>query len=135
MPARSQLIRGALGTHKVGGVVAFDELELKRIDRTVGELCRRCSPPEHADELRTVYEVEGHIVSVYEERPPWRGEGEWTRMGVARFRYVRSRDEWQLYWMRQDLRWHPYSPEDEMPRDLPSRVALVDADAHGAFFG
>jgi hypothetical protein len=95
-----------LGTLKVGGVVAFNELELKRIDRTVGELCRRCSPPEHADELRTVHDVEGHTVSMYEERPPWRGEGEWTRMGVARFRYFRSRDEWQLYWMRQDLRWH-----------------------------
>jgi hypothetical protein len=124
-----------LGTLKVGGVVAFNELELKRIDRTVGELCRRCSPPEHADELRTVHDVEGHTVSMYEERPPWRGEGEWTRMGVARFRYFRSRDEWQLYWMRQDLRWHLYSPKDEMPRDLPALVALVDADAKGRSSG
>jgi hypothetical protein len=55
--------------------VAFSELELKRIDRTVGELCRRCSPPEHANELRTVYEVEGHSVSVYEERPALIGFG------------------------------------------------------------
>ena len=86
--------------------MAFDELELKRIERTVGELCRKSSPPEHADELRTVYEVEGHSVTMYDERPPWDGVGEWTRRGLARFRYVRSRDEWQLYWMRQDLRWH-----------------------------
>jgi hypothetical protein len=55
--------------------VAFDELELKRIERTVGELCHRCSPPEHADQLRTVYEVEGHSVTMYEERPPWDGVG------------------------------------------------------------
>jgi len=115
--------------------VAFSELELKRIDRTVGELCRRCSPPEHADELRTVYEVEGHSVSVYEERPPWDGVGEWTRMGVARFRFYRSRGEWQLYWMRRDLRWHLYWPRDEMPSDLASLVALVEADEYGAFFG
>jgi hypothetical protein len=113
----------------------FDDLELKRIDRTVGELCRRYSPPEHADHLRTVYEVDGHSVSVYEERPPWDGVGDWTRMGVARFRYFRSRDEWQLYWMRQDLRWHLYWPEDEMPSDLPSLVALVESDEFGAFFG
>ena len=53
--------------------MAFNELELKRIDRTIGELCRRGSPPENADELRTVYEVEGHSVSVYEERPPCAG--------------------------------------------------------------
>ena len=65
--------------------MAFDELELKRIDQTVGELCRKCSPPGHADELRTVYEVEGHNVTMYDERPPWDGVGEWTRSGIARF--------------------------------------------------
>jgi hypothetical protein len=114
--------------------VAFDELELKRIERTVGELCRRRSPAELADELRTVYEVEGHSVTMYEERPPWDGVGEWTRTGIARFRFSCTRREWQLYWMRQDLRWHPYDP-DEMPADLASLVAVVEADKYGAFFG
>jgi hypothetical protein len=114
--------------------VAFDELGLKRIERTVGGLCRRCSPPEHADQLRTVYEIEGHSVTMYEERPPWDGVGEWTRSGIARFRFSRSRREWRLYWMRQDLRWHLYDP-DEMPPDLDSLVAAVEADKYGAFFG
>jgi len=66
--------------------VALNELELKQIHRTVGELCRRQTPPKHADELRFVYDVEGHAVSIYEERPPWDGTpGDWTRVGVARF--------------------------------------------------
>lgn len=115
--------------------MAFSELELKRIDRIVGGLCRRCSPPEHADELRTVYEVVGHAVSVYEERPPWDGIGEWTRFGVARFRFYRSRGEWLLFWMRANGRWERYEPLDEMPSDLASLVALVEADEYGAFFG
>jgi len=114
--------------------VAFDELEPKRIERTVCELCRKCSPPEQAGELRTVYEVEGHSVTMYEERPPWDGVGEWTRRGIARLRFSRSRSEWQLYWMRQDLRWHLYDP-DEMLADLGSLVAVVEADKYGAFFG
>lgn len=113
----------------------FNDLELKRIDRTVGELCRRCSPPEHADKVRTVYEIEGHSVSVYEERPPWEGVGEWARTGIARLRFYRSRGEWLLYWMRADGRWERYEALDEMPRDLESLVALVDADEYGAFFG
>ena len=46
--------------------MAFNELELKRIDKTVGALCRRVSRPEHADELRFVCEVRGHSVSIYE---------------------------------------------------------------------
>ena len=114
--------------------MAFGELELKRIDGTVGKLCRRLSPREHADQLRVVYEIEGHSVSLFEERPPWDGKGEWTRMGVARFRLFRSRGEWQLYWMRRDLRWHPYEP-DEAATDLASLVAVVEADEYGAFFG
>jgi hypothetical protein len=114
--------------------MAFNELELKRIDKTVGALCRRVSRPEHADELRFVCEVRGHSVSIYEERAPWNGVGEWTRMGVARFKYTRTRGSWTLYWMRRDLRWHAHDP-DVMPADLESLVALVDEDRYGAFFG
>ena len=114
--------------------MAFNELELKRIDRTVGELCRRCSPPEHADEVRTVYEVEGHSVSVYEERPPWDGDGEWTRLGVARFRCFRSRGEWQLTGCAVTCAGTATSPTRCRPIS-PPLVALVEADKYGAFFG
>jgi hypothetical protein len=114
--------------------MAFTELELKRIDKTVGGLCRRSSPAEHADQLRVVYAIDGHSVSMWEERPPWRGPGEWTRMGVARFRYFRSRDEWVLYWMRRDLKWHIYDPETSK-RDLRTLVRVVEVDHYGAFFG
>lgn len=51
--------------------MAFSESELKRIDATVGDLCRRMSPARFADELRFVYEIDGHGISVFEERPPW----------------------------------------------------------------
>jgi Protein of unknown function (DUF3024). len=55
-------------------------------------------------------------------------------MGVARFRYRRTRGSWTLYWMRRDLKWHTYDPE-VIPTDLESLVALVDEDRYGAFFG
>ena len=114
--------------------MAFNELELKRIDRTVGALCHRLSPAQHADQLRVVYDLDGHSVCVYEERPPWDGQGEWTRMGVAKFRFFRSRGEWQLYWMRRDLKWHIYEPADATA-GLAALVAVVETDEYGAFFG
>lgn len=114
--------------------MAFSELELKAIDKTVGDLCRRRSPRQYAGQLRFVYDVEGHRVSIYEERPPRRGTGEWTRQGVARFRYARTTGQWTLFWMRTDLKWHVYDP-DVMPRDLASLVELVERDKHCAFFG
>jgi hypothetical protein len=114
--------------------MAFSELELKAVDRTVGDFCRRHSPAQHADQLRCIYEIKGHDVVVFEERPPWRGDGEWTRQGIAKVRFVRTRREWLLYWMRADLKWHEYEPEP-MPRDLASLVRIVDEDKLGAFFG
>ena len=51
----------------------FNELELKRIDHTVGGLCRRKTRPEHAEQLRFECEIDGHTVSVWEVRPPWDG--------------------------------------------------------------
>jgi hypothetical protein len=115
--------------------VAFDQSELDLIEATVGGLCRQGSPPEHADKLRTVYEVDGHAVNVLEERPPWRDdETEWSRTPIARFRYYRSRGEWELYWMRADGRWHYYEPV-QPSRSLKMLVAVVERDVYGAFFG
>jgi hypothetical protein len=114
--------------------MAFSELELKRIDRTVGDLCRRKSPPQYAGELRFIYRIDGHAVSIYEERLPWRGSGPWTSHGIARLRFTRARRTWALYWMRQDLKWHRYEPEPPSPV-LATLVAVVEADEFGAFFG
>lgn len=114
--------------------MAFSEIELKRIDRTVGDLCRRYSLPEHANELRFVYRIDGHALSIYEERPPWRGSGPWTSRGVARFRFSRARGFWTLFWMRQDSKWHRYEPEPPSG-DLAGLVRVVEADEFGAFFG
>ncbi len=95
----------------------FNELELKRIDHTVGGLCRRKTRPEHAEQLRFECEIDGHTVSVWEVRPPWDGVGDHTRMGVARFRYFRSRGVWILYWMRRDL--------DPIPAECPEISASL----------
>jgi hypothetical protein len=114
--------------------VAFSELELKMIDHPVGALCRRMSPPQLADELRIVYDVDGHSVSILEERPPWDGVGERTRRGIARFRYVRSHRLWTLYWMRQDLKWHLFA-SGMAAANLAELVAVVEENRYGAFFG
>lgn len=115
--------------------MAFDELELKRIDNSVGELCRKRARPEYRTELEFVYEVEGHSVSIYEVRPDWQDPSKKTKMGVARFRYMRTRREWRLYWMRRDLKWHLYDPEVSISRQLEPLVDVVANDRSGAFFG
>lgn len=112
----------------------FSKEELRYIDATVGALCRKASPAHIADKLRHIYEIEGHSVLVYSIAPRWDDPSDEIKHGVAKFRYFRSRDDWRLYWLRADLKWHLYEPED-MLDDLESLVSIVDEDKYGAFFG
>ena len=114
--------------------MAFNELELRRINNLVGGMCGRKAPPEIRDELEFAFEVNGHNVDVFEIRPVWDNPSEKTKMGVARFKYVHIRKQWQLYWMRRDLKWHRYDPEP-LPTSLDGLVKVVDEDKHCAFFG
>jgi hypothetical protein len=114
--------------------MSFSEIELKHIENTVGEMCKRRSPVHISDELRTVYVVKGHDVTVYEERPHWKNPQKWTSEPIAKFKYTRNQNVWKLYWMRQDLRWHLYEPLPESAT-IEGLVVEVDKDPHGAFFG
>lgn len=115
--------------------MAFGKFEMKCIDNSVGGLCRNRTRPEYRSELEFVYEIEGHSVSIYEVRPDWRDPSKKTKMGVARFRYTRTRREWRLYWMRRDLKWHLYDPDVSISKQLEPLVDVVANDRSGAFFG
>ena len=50
--------------------MAFSELELKRIEKTVGQVCLRRSPAHLKQQLRLEYHVQGHEVLIVERRAP-----------------------------------------------------------------
>ena len=114
--------------------MAFSEIELQYIKQSVGALCQRRSPPRFIDELRTIHEIERDGVVVYETRVPWDGKGAWTKMGIAMFRYIRSRNMWKLYQMDLDRKWHVYEPAEEQS-EIGALVRVVDEDEYGVFFG
>jgi hypothetical protein len=114
--------------------MAFSQIELKRIEQTVGEFCRKRSPPHLSRELRLEYAVKGHDVVIYERRPRWNNPREWMESPVAKLKFVRSANKWRLYWMRADLKWHEY-PGPSTSDDVGILVREVDADPLACFFG
>ena len=114
--------------------MAFNELDLRRIERIVGGFCGQRTRPEVADELRLIYETEGQSVVISEERPDWQDPSERMHTPVAKLRFVRTTGLWTLYWMRADLRWHVYEPAAPAA-DLAALVEVVDRDEYCAFFG
>jgi hypothetical protein len=114
--------------------LAFNEFDVKRIDKLVGGFCRRRTRPELADQLRLAYEIDGQSVVLFEERPDWRDPSKRMRSAVAKLRFVRTTGLWTLYWMRADLKWHAYRPAPPTS-DLATLVAVVGRDEYCAFFG
>jgi hypothetical protein len=112
--------------------VAFSELDLKRIERLVGGLCRRRTRSGLAGQLRLDFEIARQSVVLFEERPYWRGAALGTRSPYAKLRYVRTTGLWTLYW-RADLKWHAYRPAPPTT-DLAALVEVVEQDEYGAFF-
>ncbi|MCB0113262.1 MAG: DUF3024 domain-containing protein [Caldilineaceae bacterium] len=111
--------------------MAFSESERKEIDDLLRPLCERV-PERLRDKLRVEYEIEEHTVTLNERRPVHFDPTRWTTLGIARFRYARTKDEWQLYWQRASGKWQVYGSPSS---DLAPLVALVRDDENGAFWG
>ncbi len=115
--------------------MAFSGLELARIRATVGALVdRRQAPLELQDKVRLELEIDGHRVRIWEVRLAWRDPTSIVRIGVAQFTYTRSRDQWKLYWMRADGKWHAWDPAENTGH-LDRLVQVVDQDRRGGFWG
>ena len=114
--------------------MALTAIELKKIDNTVGALCRKRSPAHLKEKLRLEYSVIGHYVLIYERRPRWNNPDEWIESGVAKLRYTRKTNQWQLYWRRANIKWVKYEP-CPANKDLATIVDEVDKDRYGCFFG
>lgn len=92
-------------------------------------------PPEHIrPQLDIGYAVVGQTTDVFEIRPDWQDQTATRHTPVARIRYVKSQDEWRLYWMRRNLKWHLYQP-DPVHASLKDALAVVHADEQCCFFG
>ena len=81
--------------------MAFIELELKRIEKTVGRLCLRRSPAHLTQrQLRLEYQVNGHEVLIVERRSRWDNPEEWGESPIAKLKFIRTVKQCQLYWQR-----------------------------------
>jgi hypothetical protein len=95
----------------------------------------RRRPPAHLrDEIDLAFRFDGRAVELLEIRPRWDRPAEQIENGVAKARYVKSRDVWLVYWQRADLEWHRYEPRPDVAT-IDSFLSLVDADAYACVFG
>jgi hypothetical protein len=114
--------------------MAFNELELELIEKVVGGLCQEMNSPEFKDELSIEYRIDKQDVVIFEKRPAYQRPKEFTEIPAAKLKYLRTKNEWRLFWMRGDLKWHAYNPVKNSVR-LNNLVAEIKSDPYGCFWG
>jgi len=105
----------------------------------VASICAMCEtrvPLEAREHVRVELEQERQAVNIVECRPPWGQDygPEWSRLPIARLRYVASRRLWTLYYHRHTGRWERY-PLLGPSRRVADLLGEVAADPICVFWG
>jgi hypothetical protein len=115
--------------------MALSEIERERYQRQMGTFLAKRRPPAHIrSKLDIGVRITGQSVEIFSVRPRWDRPDERTESPIAKATYVKAKDVWRVYWMRQDLKWHRYEPRPEVS-SLGAFGKLVHEDKHGCFFG
>ena len=115
--------------------MAFNELDRKRIEKTLDRFIRAHRPPPHIrNELDLGFRLQGQSVELFEVRPVWDNPSQKMESPVAKATYVKTQNLWKIYWMRADLKWHSYPPAPHV-LNIDELPALVAEDKHACFFG
>jgi hypothetical protein len=114
--------------------MAFNDIELRRIEQVVGGFCRDRIPDHLRSQIKVFYEVRGYEVKILESRPSFVKSHEWTETQVARLKYDPKTMGWHLYWMRASGKWQEY-PEIKAATDLKFMINEIQEDPHRVFWG
>jgi len=113
----------------------MNDIDRKRVENAVAAFVAKRRPPVHLrDQVDLSFRFDGRSVEIFEIRPRWDSPAEKIEEAVAKARYLKSRDEWLVYWQRADLKWHKYGPMPEVSA-VDAFLRLVDEDEYGCFFG
>ena len=110
----------------------LDRAEVSKTVRAFLEK-RRPQDPKIRAKLDYGFRFHKQSVELIDIRPRMGDKPGKTEHAFAKATFVRSLRTWKVYWMRGNLKWHPYEPPT-VP-SLQTFLELVHADEHHCFFG
>ena len=106
------------------------ELDVARAHRW----CAERVPSHVRDQLVIECDVAPRHLTIVECRPPWQGDGDWTRMPIARLKYTKTTGLWSLYWRDQHAAFHLY-PQADPSAAIADLLDEVERDPTALFWG
>ena len=116
--------------------MAFTNAEIVRYSDLIEKLIwAKRRPPLHLrDKVREGQRIEEHEIELFLVRPTFPDPTRQIEESIAKARYVKTRDVWQVFWKRADLKWHRYLPRPKV-KSLEAFLKLVHEDANRCFWG
>lgn len=92
-------------------------------------------PPEKIrHQIDIIWRVEGQSVYISEKRPHWSNPALNMTNDFAKATYIKSSDQWKIFWLKSDLKWHTYKPLPGV-RYFAEFLEEVAKDPYGCFKG
>ena len=115
--------------------MAIDVLQTLDVIEAMENFIARIRPPEQIrPELDIGYKIENQSILVFEIRPQWNKPEVIREFPIAKTTFVKAKNNWKVFWMRSDLKWHSYSPK-AIVRTVEEFTKLVAEDKHHCFWG
>jgi len=113
--------------------MAIDPFQTLDVIEIMEQFLERNRPPEHIrKDLDIGYRIDNQSVIIFEIRPAFLNPSEISEQDFAKATYIKSRDLWNIYWMRSSG-WYPYKPPEM--KTLHAFVKEVEEDPKACFKG
>jgi hypothetical protein len=111
-----------------------DILQTAEIIEACESLLQKRRPPEEIrNKVDLAYKIENQSVLIYEVRSRWDKEDVFFESPIAKATWVKTKNEWKVFWLRADLKWHGY--KTPAVKTIYEFIELVDQDKYGCFWG
>jgi hypothetical protein len=115
--------------------MSFNDIETARIRRVMDAfLAKRRPAPAIRHQVDLQYSINGQSVEITEVRPAWDDPSVIIQHPVAKTTYVRTAQEWRIFWMRGNLKWHRYELAAAV-KSVEAFAEVVERDEACCFFG
>jgi len=89
----------------------MDELNRSRVSKEVLSSLDRRRPPAHLrSKLNYFFRFHKRTVELIEVRPRFKDPTKKSEHAFAKATFIKKYGLWKVYWMRGNLKWHPYEP-------------------------
>ena len=115
--------------------MAIDTLQTLDVIEAMENFIARARPPVHIrNQLDIGYKIDDQSIVIFEIRPQWNKPEIILEHPVAKTTFVKTKNNWKVFWRRANLKWQNYSPQPTV-RNLQEFTKLVEEDKHHCFFG